>query len=166
MRVRVMQPGEGSVLREIFRDAVRAIDPEHYSAEQVRLWAARAPDMELWRDESAGRLVLVAEDGSGVVGFASLERDGHIDHLYVRPTRQGCGVGLTLLREVEACSASVEAERLFTEASICARPVFERAGFSVISVQRVEIGGVGFQNYRMEKLLALRFGVALLRMPK
>jgi putative acetyltransferase len=148
------------VLRQIFRDAVRAIGPESYSAEQVELWAERAPDMERWCDESAGRLVFVAEDDSGVEGFTSVERDGHIDHLYVRPTRQGCGVGLALLRELEAYSAAAGVERLSTEASLGARPVFERAGFSVISIQRVEIGDLGFQNYRMEKLLALDSGAA------
>jgi putative acetyltransferase len=41
--------------------------------------------------------------------------------------------------------------RVFTEASIMARPFFERNGFQVIAAQIVEKRGQKFQNFRMEK---------------
>jgi putative acetyltransferase len=43
--------------------------------------------------------------------------------------------------------------RIFTEASITARPFFERAGFQLITQQTVEHNGVSFVNCRMEKFL-------------
>ena len=44
--------------------------------------------------------------------------------------------------------------RLFTEASITARPFFEAQGFSVIASQRVEKRGQMLTNFRMQKLLS------------
>lgn len=41
--------------------------------------------------------------------------------------------------------------RLFTEASITARPFFESQGFVVLTEQVVTLRGVDFINYRMEK---------------
>ena len=43
--------------------------------------------------------------------------------------------------------------RIFTEASITARPFFARRGFTVIAPQVLEFEGITFKNYRMEKLL-------------
>jgi putative acetyltransferase len=43
--------------------------------------------------------------------------------------------------------------RLYTEASITARPVFERHGFHVIAAQEVPARGALLRNYRMEKTL-------------
>ena len=44
--------------------------------------------------------------------------------------------------------------RLFTEASITARPFFEAEGFVVLSQQVVLARGAEFVNYRMERVLA------------
>lgn len=43
---------------------------------------------------------------------------------------------------------------VFTEASITARPFFERNGFEVIEAQDVELRGETFRNYRMAKALS------------
>jgi hypothetical protein len=44
--------------------------------------------------------------------------------------------------------------RLFTEASITARPFFESQGFVVLTPQVVTLRGAEFVNYRMERVLA------------
>ena len=44
--------------------------------------------------------------------------------------------------------------RLFTEASITARPLFEAQGFAVLAPQVVRCRGAEFVNYRMERVLA------------
>ncbi len=43
--------------------------------------------------------------------------------------------------------------RIFTKASITARPFFEPSGFRVITAQRVEIPGQTLRNFLMEKRL-------------
>ena len=61
------------------------------------------------------------------------------------------GIGSALLGAVLARAAEREIERLYTEASEFSRPVFERFGFRVTSVETVERRRVSFQRYRMER---------------
>jgi putative acetyltransferase len=73
--------------------------------------------------------------------------------LYVHADHQGSGIASRLLRTVEASAAKRGLLRLFTEASITARPFFERRGFRVIATQRVIRWAQEFVNYRMDKQL-------------
>ena len=65
----------------------------------------------------AGRRTLVAEEGGEVVGFTELEGDGYLDMLY---------------EAIERAARDQGSSRIFTEASITARPFFERRGFRVV----------------------------------
>jgi putative acetyltransferase len=42
-------------------------------------------------------------------------------------------------------------ERVYVEASICARPMFEKLGFTILSENQVDLGGVKLMNYLMER---------------
>ncbi len=87
-------------------------------------------------------------------GFSDLEADGHLDMMFVDPRFQGRGVATALLERVEAEARSLSLSRIFTEASITARPFFERRGFRLIAPQTVELRGQRLVNFRMEKGLA------------
>src|SRR3712207_9461104 len=91
----------------------------------------------------ADRRTLVAEEGGEVVGFAELEEDGHLDMLYVRGGSVGRGVGRRLYRAVEREARGRGLRQIFTEASVTARPFFERRGFRLVREGRiVRRGGV------------------------
>jgi putative acetyltransferase len=74
--------------------------------------------------------------------------------MYVHPEHEGRGIASALLTCLETAARRESLVRLFTEASITARPFFERRGFTVLTAQLVEFRGEEFKNYRMEKLLA------------
>jgi putative acetyltransferase len=59
-----------------------------------------------------------------------------------------------LLTALVAEARGVGLARLFTEASITARPFFEAHEFTVLAPQVVMCRGVEFVNYRMERVLA------------
>jgi N-acetylglutamate synthase-like GNAT family acetyltransferase len=99
----------------------------------------------------AGRHTLVAEDVGEVLGFAELEPAGHIDMLYCRADAVRRGVGSALLKTLEDRARSLELTRLFTKASITARPFFARHGFQVMREVTVERGGVTLMRFAMEK---------------
>lgn len=99
------------------------------------------------------RLTLVAEEGGEVVGFAELEEDGHLDMLYLRKDAVRRGVGQRLYRAVEQEARGQGLGRIFTEASVTARPFFERQGFRVTQAQTVLVRGVSLTNFAMEKYL-------------
>jgi len=96
----------------------------------------------------------VAEDAGRPVGFAELEPNGRIDRVYVSADNQRRGIGRQLLGALVAEARRVGLARLFTEASITARPFFESQGFATLAPQVVTCRGAEFVNYRMERVLA------------
>jgi putative acetyltransferase len=97
----------------------------------------------------------VAAEGPEVIGFCELERDGHIGCFYCHYQHQRQGVGSSLLKHVEAIALQHGIDRLQTEASITAKPFFERHGFQTLEAQCVERYGVMLLNYRMAKSLEI-----------
>ncbi len=103
----------------------------------------------------AGRRTLVVEEGGEVVGFCELEEDGHLDMFYVRKDAVGRGIGRSLYEAAERAARGWDLGRIFTEASVTARPFFERRGFRVLSERWVSRQGVELTNFAMEKSLRL-----------
>jgi putative acetyltransferase len=154
VRVRVYRPGETGSLARLFTDTVRAVNSIDYSPEQIAAWAPEPPDLGHWRQRLSSQKLFVAELDAEITGFAAFEGNGHLDQLYVHHRFQRRGVATALCQRVEqeACSRGIA--RIFTEASITARPFFEHIGFQMIAPQIVEYRNVSFTNFCMEKLLA------------
>ncbi len=125
-----------------------------YSLEQLAAWAPDPPDVDHWRRRLSERTVFVAENGSEIVGFATFEPDGNLDYVYAHRRFQRQGVASALFQRIEQEAISRGVTRIFTDASITARPFFERAGFRMIASQRIKHRGISFINYRMEKFLS------------
>lgn len=150
--VRAYQPEDRDALINVFARAIRESAIRDYSPAQVEAWSA-VDRANAW-SAVGDRLIWVAVAGASVVGFTDLEPSGHLDHMYVHPEHEGRGIASALLTCLEAAARRKDLVRLFTEASITARPFFERRGFKVLTAQVVEFRGEKFKNYRMEKLLA------------
>lgn len=154
--LRPYRPDDAPALLALFRDTIRRVNCRDYSPEQIAAWASDDIDTVAWYGRFAGRFVPVAEEGGRPVGFAELGTDGHIDRVFVSADHQGRGIGRALLAAVVAEARRAGAPRLFTEASITARPFFESQGFTVLAPQVVTCRGVELVNYRMERRLAER----------
>ena len=152
--LRTYRPDDAPALLTLYRDTIRRVNSRDYTPEQIRAWASDDIDPQNSADRFAGRFVAVADEAGRAVGFADLESSGHIDRVYVSADHQGRGVGRLLLSAVVAQAQRLGIARLFTEASITARPFFESQGFVVLTPQVVTLRGVEFVNYRMERMLA------------
>src|SRR3546814_16841474 len=104
-------------------------------------WAPDEIDRAAWAARRANRPTWVAELDGVPVGFVDLEPDGHIDMLFVDADHQRRGIASVLLGQVEETAHDQGLTRLHTEASITARPFFERRGFRVIAPQTVVLRG-------------------------
>ena len=151
--IRRYRPGDLAGLIALFRDTVRRVNGRDYSPQQVMAWAPDQIDARQWRHRFDNKVVWVADLDGAPVGFVDVARDGLIDMLYVHADHQGKGIASLLLRTVEAGARTHGLMRLFTEASITARPFFEHRGFRVIAPQRVMRWAQEFLNYRMDKAL-------------
>ena len=137
----------------LFTESVRHVNILHYSEEQVVAAAPRPPDLDLWRKRIAGVAIWVAELDSQIAGFCGLGAAGHVDLLYTDYRFQRQGVARALYQQAETETLRQGVRRLFTEASVNARPFFEKMGFAVIREQEIEFCGLMFRNYAMEKLV-------------
>jgi putative acetyltransferase len=136
---------------DVFKRSVRQIASAHYDWRQIDAWAQA--DRAEWAAKRASRPTWVAFVNLSMAGFADLEADGHIDMLFVDPAFQRMGVASTLLARIEAEARHDGCERLYTEASITARPFFQRQAFSLIEAQTVTVRGASLDNFRMAKPL-------------
>ena len=151
--IRYYEMSDAPGIALLFYETVRSVNRTDYSGEQVEAWAPDVPDPEELHDRLAGQLTLVAEEGGEVVGFAALEGGGHLDMLFVRRDAVGRGVGRKLYEATEREARGQGLARIFTEASITARPFFERQGFRTLREQTVSRQGVNLTNFVMEKVL-------------
>lgn len=151
--LRPFQPSDADALAAIYIAALEQLARDAYTPDQLRVWRARAPSPATIRKAYGdGRVALVALDENGApAGFSDLERSGHIQFLYTSPQAAGRGVALALLARLEDKARALGVERMFSEASEVALPVFERAGFVRLQRREFEIDGVGIYNYGVEK---------------
>ena len=153
VKIRAYERTDAPEIVRLFYETVRSVNRSDYSREQVEAWAPEVPDAAEWHPRMAARKTLLAEENSQVVGFAELEEDGHLDTFYLRKDAVGRGVGGLLYRALEDEARTRGLGRIFTEASITARPFFGRQGFRVVREQTVQRRGVGLTNFVMEKTL-------------
>ena len=153
MHIREFKLDDLPTVVSLFQRTVREINIRDYSPVQVRAWAPDAPDMNAWKERLSRGLIWVCEATGNIVGFIQFEDNGHIDLLYVHPEFQRQGIARGLLQKALEWASSKQLPCLFTEASLTARPFFERFSFRVVRSQKVMLRGVQFENFVMERNL-------------
>lgn len=137
----------------LFTDSVHELTAGAYDETQRYAWASRTPHLDTWRERLESLETLVAEEGSDLAGFISYEKDGHIDLVFTAPNYARRGIASALYHEAEQQLKGLGVKELKTEASVVARPFFERHGFEVVDEQRVTVRGAQFLRYLMRKKL-------------
>lgn len=150
--VKPYEPGDAQATIDLFLGAIREAASKDYSPAQIAAWA-KVDDPEIWAQYRASRPTWLAMDGSTPIGFSDLKSDGCLDMMFVSPDYQGKGVASLLLATVENAAREQGFRRIFTEASLTARPFFERKGFVILAAQQVEKRGQTLANFLMEKTL-------------
>jgi len=107
-----------------------------------------------WNRSFENKYVFVYEDQSEILGFCELREDGYIDRFYTRADSIGQGVGTFLYMTLESKAKELRLSKLFVDASITAKPFFEKMNFSMIKEKNVSLSGVSFINYLMENQLS------------
>ena len=152
LQIRPFERTDAAAIARLFRAAVLAIDRQLYSASQLAAWADRSDPAELEARCTSAMTWVASVDGE-VAGFIAFEPDGHVDLAFVHPSHQGQGVARALHAEVEAEARRRRLARLFTEASLAARPFFERAGYRVLRRNDVRVADQVLSNWSMERRL-------------
>lgn len=148
--LRRLQAEDLDAVLRLFYDTVHAINARDYTPAQLDAWAPVIPDISRWQ-RIFSQHSLVSELNGLITGIGTMAAGGYIDLLYVHKDYQGRGIASALLRAMEAHARASGLSRLYTEASITARPVFEKQGFVMLRTNAKVFGGEVFVNYVMEK---------------
>ena len=153
MLIREYRLSDTKAIMKLFYNTIHEINICDYTQEQVDAWAPKNMDYDVWHKRLQAKLPYIAENNGEIVGFGELEADGHIDCFYCHSKYQRKGIGSTLLSYIENTAKLQGIKRLYTEASITAKPFFQTKGFNVVREQEVERRGGWLKNYVMEKHL-------------
>ncbi len=156
MIVREYRPEDVQALANIYYSTIHLINIQHYSQEQVDVWAPKSSlETEGWEKKFIRTKPFVAVVRDEVVGFAEFEPNGHIDCFYVHHNWIGKGVGKALMRSIFERARELKIDTLFSEVSITAKTFFESQGFVVITEQTIVRKGIKLTNYKMERKITL-----------
>lgn len=123
------------------------VNANDYTPEQLNAWADGHVDLREWDSSFSKHYTLVAEKNSMIVGFGDIDNSGYLDKLFVHKDYQHKGIASAICDKLEK---SVN-DKVFTYASITAKPFFEKRGYSVIRERQVIRKGIFLTNYMMEK---------------
>lgn len=140
-------PSDIGGILHVFQSSVKELCSGDYSHAQTTAWTACA-DKEKWNAEFLTRHTTVAVSDAKIIGFCDIEADGHLDRLYVSPEYARKGVGKALVKDAERV---VKDRSVFVEASITAKPFFQKLGYVATEKQTVERHGEKLINYKMIK---------------
>ena len=153
MEIRDYAPAYAVEIAKLFHCAVHAIDTQIYSPEQQEAWAPTPPDFKAWARRLEQKRPWLALVEGCVAGFIELDADGHIDCLYVHPDFQRREVAATLYTRLEMQAKERGLKRLYVEASLLARPFFEKRGFLWLESSRSQRSGVELVTHKLEKII-------------
>ncbi len=140
-------------LRDIYEDAVINCDKSLYSQEQIDAWSSLA--------YLPGVLDKALKHGSGwvscvndtVEAFALKYPQNRLALLYCRGRSSRQGHATALLHQIDEDTRKEKFIKLKTEASLCSYRLLLRNGWKIIAPEEIQIAGVLFSRYLMEKTL-------------
>ena len=148
--LRAAQDSDLPAIARLFYDTIREVNLGDYTAQRVAAWAPEVWSAQSWNQRLSGQDVRVAVEAGQVVGFVSIERSGHLDFLFVHKDRQRRGIGSALLEAAIGLARGWQLSKVFTEASLTAKGLFERFGFVTVQVEDIVRRGVTLRRHRME----------------
>ena len=147
IRIRKYRTEDCPCLAQLFYDTIHTVNAGDYTQEQLEAWAPGLPDIEQWNLSFLKHETFVAETDGGIAGFGDIDETGYLDRLYVHKDWQRRGIASALCDTLEQ---AVSAEKIYTHASITARPFFLSRGYCVRKEQQVERRGILLTNFVME----------------
>ena len=153
---RYLRPCESSdemALREVYEDAIRTCDKSLYSQEQIDAWSALAYLPGVLDKPLKYGFGWVSCVDQTIEAFALKYPHNRLALLYCRGRSSRQGHATALLHQIEEDAGEDRPIHLKTEASLCSYQLLLRHGWRIISPEKIQIGGVHFSRYLMEKTL-------------
>lgn len=148
MIIRRYETKDLAQILRLFYDTVHNINKADYNEEQLAVWADGRPSPDQWDRSFCEHHSIIAEEKGIILGFGDVEREGFIDRLFVHMNHQGEGIGSAICEELEK---NVTSDKITVQASVTARPFFEKRGYRVLRQIEVDRKGITLDAFIMEK---------------
>jgi putative acetyltransferase len=139
--VRLYKSGDCEDIVKLFYNTVHTVNLKDYSLEQINAWAPEKIDIDVWERLLSKNHTVVVESKDIIVGFGDMDKTGHFNRLYVHKDFQGQGIATIIISELEKYAQLSGIVVVTTEASVTARPFFEKRGYQVVKKQSVKLKG-------------------------
>ncbi|HEX8072584.1 MAG TPA: GNAT family N-acetyltransferase [Pyrinomonadaceae bacterium] len=152
LTIRKARPEDTEAIGRVHVGAIRRLCAYHYTPAEIEAWAGpRRPDHYVAAIRASE--FYVAEDDDALVGFGVLNQtSAEVEAVYVSPEAARRGIGLRLLRQLEARARELCLSALHLNASLNAVPFYERAGYEREGLTKHRLaGGVEIACVRMTK---------------
>lgn len=149
--IRDYQPSDADAVINVFFNAIYEVGSLFYTPEQIQAWAPKPIDTQYWQKRFEQIPPYVALKDNKIVGFMSLEHDGHIHWAYSHPQFSRQGIATMLLNFISNKAKVNGIEQLYTEASYIAQPFFSKNGFLTTAKNTIERNGQTLINFSMNK---------------
>ncbi len=138
-------------IMQLFYDTIHFVNAADYNEDQLDAWAPKEIDITDWDNRFLYDNAVVAEKDGIIVGIGTSKNTGYVDLLYVHKDYQRIGVATLIADEIERYFHGNGITTVTTDASITARPFFEKRGYVVIKRQSVETRGMSLINFKMQR---------------
>jgi putative acetyltransferase len=151
MNIRQATDADVPALADLYRQTVIVNGPAYYTPEQTEVWAAFASNTRRFSRFILDVTTFVAENDSGIVGFAGIGNDGHVASTYIRHDCLHQGIGSRLMQHLLDYAETHNIQRLFAEANPYSVGLFQKFGFQTYDTEIVDRNGVTFERYLVER---------------
>ena len=150
IKLREYRPDDCGEVYSLFCNTIHSINTADYTPVQLDAWAPKDVDLHAWNQRLLRNdYAVVAELNGVIVGIGSADGAGYFDLLYVHKDYKRMGVATLIANDIEKYLYRKGAQIMTTDASITAKPFFEKRGYVVLKQQSVESKGQILTNYKM-----------------
>ncbi len=156
MIIRPYHQEDAEEISSLVRRNLLEVNIRDYPAEDMEQMAAGYDGDKIRGVADSGHLYVALDQGK-IIGSGAItpldgsEAESLLQTVFILPEYQGQGVGRALLQALEADHYFLRARRVVANASITARPFYEKMGYAYPSGRPVLIDN---DYYEMEKLKA------------
>ena len=142
---------------KLFYDTVHSVCSKDYSDVQLNAWAPNDKTLFDLENRLIINYTVVVEKDDVIIGFGNVNGTNYFDCLYTHKNYQGMGVATLIANDIEQYFYNKGIRIITTDASISAKPFFEKRGYVVLQEQNVKCRNQYLKNYKMQKILGENF---------
>ena len=146
-----LQPVHNSIVREIYMDAIENLDDVLYTDQQIKAWSSLAFLPSVLDDVLSSGKGWISLQNKEIAAFAVRYPLDRLALLYCRSNFSRQGHATSLIKQIEQEAFREGQYLLKTEASFLSFPLLMKLGWSLVRPEYIEIGGVEFKRFLMQK---------------